>query len=213
MIDAIEESRMELRGTMLDFEDETEQLRAESRMLGEPYIVIILFNRTKCFMLYIWTYVSYSRFYSIQIPSSIFAYSTKFWCSEYWRSANKKKISNQKLSIRSQILHFSVTGEWLGQSIFSFQNNNEWHMRNNVKTITLTGKEGRAKRQVELAREFRISTKGIPKGIAKQFLTTSGGRKVVNMATLEVPVPSVYRPLLIPTVPPAYRAQGVCLLQ
>ena len=34
MIDAIEESRMELRGTMLDFEDETEQLRAESRMLG-----------------------------------------------------------------------------------------------------------------------------------------------------------------------------------
>lgn len=36
MIDAIEESRMELRGTMLDFEDETEQLRAESRMLGTP---------------------------------------------------------------------------------------------------------------------------------------------------------------------------------
>ncbi|KAK3090935.1 hypothetical protein FSP39_015882 [Pinctada imbricata] len=35
MIDAIEESRMELRGTMLDFEDETEQLRAESRMLEQ----------------------------------------------------------------------------------------------------------------------------------------------------------------------------------
>ncbi|KAJ8305979.1 hypothetical protein KUTeg_016524 [Tegillarca granosa] len=35
MIDAIEESRMELRGTMLDFEDETEQLRAQSRMLDK----------------------------------------------------------------------------------------------------------------------------------------------------------------------------------
>lgn len=39
MIDAIEESRMELRGTMLDFEDETEQLRAESRMLGTPMLL------------------------------------------------------------------------------------------------------------------------------------------------------------------------------
>ncbi|XP_062566437.1 uncharacterized protein LOC134228759 [Saccostrea cucullata] len=38
MIDAIEESRMELRGTMLDFEDETEQLRAESRMLEQRRI-------------------------------------------------------------------------------------------------------------------------------------------------------------------------------
>lgn len=44
MIDAIEESRMELRGTMLDFEDETEQLRAESRMLGTRIGLFLLHN-------------------------------------------------------------------------------------------------------------------------------------------------------------------------
>jgi hypothetical protein len=44
MIDAIEESRMELRGTMLDFEDETEQLRAESRMLGKSICLFLFYN-------------------------------------------------------------------------------------------------------------------------------------------------------------------------
>jgi len=34
MIDVIEESRMELRGDFMSFEDESKHLRAESRMLG-----------------------------------------------------------------------------------------------------------------------------------------------------------------------------------
>lgn len=35
MVEALEESRMELRGFMLDFNDESEKFRSESRMLGK----------------------------------------------------------------------------------------------------------------------------------------------------------------------------------
>lgn len=45
MIDVIEESRMELRGDFMSFEDESKNLRAESRMLGKRTIQYISIQR------------------------------------------------------------------------------------------------------------------------------------------------------------------------
>lgn len=45
MIDVIEESRMELRGDFMSFDDESKNLRAESRLLGKKTVQYISTQR------------------------------------------------------------------------------------------------------------------------------------------------------------------------